>query len=101
MGFRVYWTPVAELSYFAEIDFIFLKWNSKEVSVFIILIDDFIAKLAQNPHMGRFVKEKDIYSFVVSAQTTLYYKIYSDLQRIDLLLFHNNKRNPKDLLKYI
>jgi plasmid stabilization system protein ParE len=101
MTYKVYWTSHATLTYAEEIEFIFEKWNLKEVEKFILLIDDFIRKISTFPFIGRKFIKRDIYSFVVSKQTTVFYKLRPDEQRIDLLFFHNNKRNPDYLMKVL
>lgn len=100
MVFEIYWTSLAEISYAEEIDFIFNKWNSVEVINFIELVEDFISKVKIYPYIGKIVPEKDIQCFVISNQTTVYYRVYKDLQKIDLILFHNNKQNPEVISKY-
>ena len=99
MDFEIYWTSLAELSYAEEIEFIFKKWNGAEVSEFVILVENFISQLTQYPYLGKKVSQHKVHCFVVSKQTSIYYKVYPDLQRIDLLLFHNNKRYPGNLSK--
>ena len=101
MDFTVRWTSLAELTYTEEIDFILSKWSNKQVVDFIELIDDFLEKLLENPYMGKLSNKRDMHFFVVSKQTTVIYKIYPDFYRIDLLMFHNNKRNHTDILKYL
>ena len=40
-------------------------------------------------------------SFVISKQTTIYFDVFEDIQTIELLLFWNNKDNPKELENFL
>jgi len=53
MHFKVHWTSLAKLTYAEEIEFIFLKWNYKQVDDFLKLTDDFLGKLVLNPYIGK------------------------------------------------
>lgn len=101
MSYTIIWEPNADVSYFEDIDFIFLKWNLKEVQKFQELVFNSIERLALNPTIEIFLKAQNIYSLVVSKQTTLYYKIDSDNLVVYLVLFWNNKKNPQDLMKLL
>jgi hypothetical protein len=81
--------------------FILRKWNVDEVEKFSILVYDYIDCLNKNPTIGVFISKYSVYSIVISKQTTLYYRILEDKNQIDLILFWNNKRNPKELLKLL
>lgn len=100
MNYVVKWTFLAEDSYFEEIEFIYLKWNHKEVLKFEKLVVDELNRLAQNPTIGK-LKSHNYYELVISKQTTLYYKIDNDTKSIELHLFWNNLKNPEDLKKFL
>ncbi len=91
----------AEISYYEELDFIFRKWNIIEGEKFIGLVYDFLETLSQKPTIGIYSKKYDTCSFVISKQTTLFYKVIEKELKKELLLFWNNKQNPKSLEKFI
>lgn len=97
MGYFVYWSALSKESFNDEVDFIFLKWNLEEVSKFIELVNLTIQRLAFKSEIGIFRPEKKIYSLVISIQTTLFYKVNSVQNQVELILFWNNKRNPEEL----
>ncbi len=99
MAYSVYWTSLAENSLIDETEFILLKWNDREVVKFLGLIDDVVSRLKENPFMGKPYASKPVYSFTVSKQTTLFYKVDIALRQIDILLLHNNLQNPEYLKK--
>jgi plasmid stabilization system protein ParE len=101
MSFIVEWQPTALNTYIEEIDFILLKWNVKEVQKFKDLVDVNLKRLTKNPKIGIYKKEFEIYSLVISKQTTLYYNFDSISKVIELNVFWNNSKNPADLIKLL
>jgi len=99
MEYRIKWLDVASISYYQEIDFIYLKWNDKEVEKFVLLVDENLKRLSINPYIG--VPIKSIFRIVISIQTTLFYKVIENEKRIDLLIFFNNLKNPEELNKLL
>lgn len=98
---EINFTTSANIFFEDEIEFIFRKWNLDEVEKFINLVDDFLVNLSKNPYLGKKSAKRAIRVFVISKQTTVIYKVYKDRNRVDVLYFWNNKKNPKDLKKYI
>ena len=96
---EINFTTSANISFEDEIDFIFRKWNLDEVEKFINLVDDFIINLSKNQYLGKKSNKRDNRVFVISKQTTIIYKVYEDLNKIDIIYFWNNKRNPKEMKK--
>lgn len=96
----VFWTPLADVTFEDEIDFILLKWTAKEAEKFIDLVDEFEKALSSNPYMGKISEKGKIRMFVLSKQTTVFYEVFEDKKRIDLQLFWNNSKNPKELERY-
>lgn len=91
----VVWTATAEITYEAEQDYILKKWNINEVINFVELVDSTINKLQDFPSLGKVINGDR--HFIMSKQTTLIYRIIND-NKIELLLFWNNKWNPNDLI---
>ena len=100
MIYEIEWTPTAFFSFEEEIDFIFLKWNYKEVCKFEELVEIEIRRITANPEIG-ILNSDGIYSLVLSKQTTLYYRIKKEIYLVELLYFWNNLKNPKDLKKLL
>lgn len=100
MSYQIDWTFSALKSYYEEIEFIYLKWNQKEVFKFEKLIESELERLSKNPTLGNF-KNSSNYSIRISKQTTLFYRINEKAKSIELLLFWNNLKNPEDLNKLL
>ena len=95
------WQPNSEITYYEEIDFIFLKWNFKEVQKFQDLVIENLERLSKNPENGIFNNKFKMYSLVLSKQTTLYYNFNSSSKIIDLYAFWNNSKNLDGLTKLL
>jgi plasmid stabilization system protein ParE len=101
MTYQIIWQPNSQISYYDEIDFIFLKWNHKEVQKFQDLVFENLNRLSENPLIGIYDNSNKIYSIVISKQTKLYYTIDLINKVVDLHLFWNNSKNPQDLNKLL
>jgi hypothetical protein len=101
MNHIIFWNKSAHTTYFNELDFIFLKWNEKEVFKFEELVEIEINRLKINPFIGIYNENLGIYSLVISKQTTLYYRLDKVTNNVELIVFWNNQKNPKDLMKLL
>ena len=101
MSYSLIWQPNSESTYYEEIDFIFLKWNSQEVQKFQDLVEENLERLCLNPKIGIYRNDLKMYSIVVSKQTTLYYNFNENSKIIELYFFWNNSKNPTDLTKLL
>jgi hypothetical protein len=72
-----------------------------EVQKFILLVDNHLQKIMSHPGIGKINKRKNIYCLVISEQTSLYYRINRSQKQIELVLFWNNKKDPKLLRKLL
>ena len=101
MSYSLIWQPNSESTYYEEIDFIFLKWNSQEVQKFQDLVEENLERLCLNPKIGIYRNDLKMYSIVVSMQTTLYYSFNVVSEVIELHLFWNNSKSLTDLTKLL
>ena len=99
MNYVIHWDIIAIESLVSESDFILRKWNQAEVDKFENLVELNLERLSKNPEIGKFIKELNVFSIVISKQTTLYYNFNEESKVIDLYLFWNNLKNQNDLLK--
>lgn len=93
MGYKIFWVPLAVETYMEEIDFIYLKWNQKEVDDFVLLVDENLKRLSINPFIGHI--HKNVYKIVISKQTSLFYKIIEKDKKVELVYFWNNKKDSQ------
>lgn len=93
MEYKIVWVPMAFDTYMEEIDFIYLKWNQKEVDNFVMLVDENLKRLSINPSIGQI--HKNVYKIVISKQTSPFYKIIEKDKKVELVYFWNNKKDFK------
>ena len=93
MEYKIVWVPLAVETYMEEIDFIYLKWNQKEVDDFVMLVDENLKGLSINPLIGQI--HKNVYKIVISKQTSLFYKIIEKDKKVELVYFWNNKKDSQ------
>jgi hypothetical protein len=101
MSMNITWTTYAKDSYYKELDYINTKWTLKEVENFIVLVEEFTKQLSLNSNIEKYYPKQDIYSIVLSKQTTVFYRRYPKQKTITLLLFWNNQKNPKALKRLL
>ena len=93
MEYKIVWVPLATETYLEEIDFIYLKWNQKEVDDLVMLVDENLKRLSINPLIGQI--HKNVYKLVISKQTSLFYKIIEKDKKVELVYFWNNKKDSQ------
>ena len=55
MSYNLEWTSNAVNSYFEEIEFIYLKWNEKEVLKFEKLVEKELKRLSSTPSIEKLI----------------------------------------------
>ena len=91
--YSIHWSKLAEITFSEEMDFIFEKWNQKEVDAFVMLVDKNLKRLSINPLIGQI--HKNVYKIVISKQTSLFYKIIEKDKKVELVYFWNNKKDSQ------
>ncbi len=64
--YEITWQKLAELSFVDEMDYIFFKWNQKQVYLFAELVENELRRISQIPELGKYDKLSDCYSIVIS-----------------------------------
>ena len=101
MSYKIIWQLSSEITYSDEIDYIYFKWNLKEVEKFQKLVIENLNRFSTNPLLGKYESNLKIYSYVISNQTTPYYSINHNQNIVNLLIFWNNQKNPEGLNKLL
>ncbi len=95
MRYVVKWSPEAEHTYKAVLEYLLEKWTVQELDSFINRTDEVINFIVQNPQQYIYSKSKQAYRAVLTKQVSLYYRL--NQHYIELLLFWDNRNNPANL----
>ena len=96
---EIVWTKKASDTFYCIINYLKEEWTEKEVQNFIRETNSLILKLSQHPEIGRpSQKRKNTRIYILNKHTTLTYHFGSRKNKITILLFWNQKRNPKDFI---
>jgi len=98
---KIEWSETVKLTYAEELEFIDLKWGNNEVKKFMMLSDNFLNTLSTGAFEGKLVRKGTLTMSVISKQTSVFYKVDKTNDKIILVSFWNNKRDPKKLEKLL
>ncbi len=92
---NIVWSPLAQIDYWLNIEFLETHWTEKEVFTFIDQTDHTINLIASDN--ASFVKTgyKNVYKVPIVSQVSLFYTC--DGNTLTLLRFWNNYQNPEEL----
>jgi plasmid stabilization system protein ParE len=99
--YQLNWSRLARLTFADEQDFIFRKWNQTEVDKFDVLVVDWLESIIKTPTIGIYNEHYNLFSLVISKQSTLFYRIKETEMKLELILFWNNSQNPIHLDKLL
>ena len=93
MSLSVIWTPEAESTFQAQLDYLEANWPEVTLRKFIDRVFEMIDQLEQRPEIYPVYRNSErIHRGVINPYVTLYYRIKP--QQIDLLLFWPNRQDP-------
>lgn len=88
-------------STFADIsEFLLFSWNSIILVQYIQLVEKTTNQLLLNPYLGKPFSDS-IRKIVLHKNASLYYEFDEKTQLLTILLFIDNRQNPKDYLKLL
>ena len=96
---KVNWTPTARKTYFNVLDHLGKTWTEREIQNFINEVDNLLDQIKQNPGMfEESIKKKNVRKDFVTKHNTLYYRVKPRKKELQLLLFWDNRQNPRKLV---
>jgi plasmid stabilization system protein ParE len=89
MDYRItfIWTARAKIEYFKILNYLDKNWSRKEVQNFILLTENLIERISENPGMFKKSNKKDVYKGLIMKHISLFYKYKSNKKEITLLSF--------------
>jgi plasmid stabilization system protein ParE len=99
MIFNIIWSPKAKETYYNIIYYLIENWTKKEIQNFIHRTEIVLDHVGQNYLLYPYSKKGNAYRAVINRQVSLYYRTKGS--NIELLIFWDNRLNPKKLVKNI
>jgi len=94
---KINWTPESITTFEQIIENIYTYWTQKEVIIFIEQAEKTIEQIRANPYM--FVtsnKKMQVRKGFGNRIISIFYKVYIPNNKIDILAFWNNRKNPNE-----
>lgn len=93
MALTVTWTPLAQETFEAIIDYLLEHWTEREVRNFVRESNRVIGQVAMMPVMFRRSAKKGVHEAVIAPRCILIYKVKP--KEVQLLAFFDTRRDPK------
>lgn len=81
-------------------EFLLFLWNIDTLQKFINIIDTSSKKLQKNPLLGK-PYSNNTRKIILHKNASMFYEFNEEKQKITILLFIDNRQNPKDYLKLL
>lgn len=95
---KISWTPTARRTYLNVLDHLEKTLTEKEIQNFINEVDDLLDQIKQNPGMfEESKKKKNVRKGYITKHNALYYRVMPRKKELQLLLFWDNRQDPKKL----
>jgi plasmid stabilization system protein ParE len=93
MAKAIKWTPEAEETFDAIIEYLKHKWTERQIAHFVGSTNKVLELISDNPRMYRKTNRKNFHEALVTPHNLLIYKVYPT--RIDLLMFWDTRQSPR------
>ena len=92
MAKKIIWTPEAEKTYDAIIDYLQEHWGEKEIVNFIKRTNSVVMHIKKHPMLYRSSGKEDVREALITKHNLLLYRVAGNI--IYLLLFWDTRKNP-------
>ena len=96
----IVWSYQSSLTYFEILDYLYFFWNEEIEYNFKEIVEKTTNQLLLNPYLGKPFSDS-IRKIVLHKNASLYYEFDEKTQLLTILLFIDNRQNPKDYLKLL
>lgn len=95
---KISWTPTARKTYFKVLEYLDEAWTQREIQNFVERTEKVLKLIAKDSEMFEASRmKKNIRKGLITKHNTLYYRIRSRKQEIELITFWDNRQNPEKL----
>jgi plasmid stabilization system protein ParE len=97
---KVFLSPLAEKKIEDLLNYLEAEWSPKSRNNFLLKVKQSVKQIAEQPKSCIESKEfKGLFKYVVSKQTSFYYRILKD--EIEIITLIDNRQDPKEIEKEI
>ena len=101
MNYSIIWSPSAYATFEERIYYLQTNWTEKEIANFTTRVKEYLEVLKGEPLIGkRTGKRKNVHTGLIIKEVSLLYRIKPIKKEIELLVFFDNRQNPKKIRKY-
>lgn len=95
---KIIWTYTAKGTFAQILEYLLENWTTKELDKFTKEVRNIIGQIEANPYMFESSsKNNSVRKGLVNNLVSLFYRVQPQKKEIELLLFWNNRQNPKKL----
>ncbi|MBS1584931.1 MAG: type II toxin-antitoxin system RelE/ParE family toxin [Bacteroidetes bacterium] len=96
MSYTVYWTPQAEQTFIANLEYLEKSWTNAVINDFLDRVEEVLQTLRESPYIYSLHREQDgVRKCVVNERIVLFFIINEET--ITLLSFWNTYQDPQNL----
>ena len=101
MSFSITWMPEAFKTFDDRIQYLEIHWTEKEIANFRARVKEYLETLKEKPYIGKKAgRVKGVHIGLIMKQVSLIYRIKVLEKEIELLLFVDNRQDPRKIRKY-
>ena len=101
MSFSITWMPEAFKTFDDRIQYLEIHWTEKEITNFQKRVKEYLEVLKEKPYIGKKAgRVKNVHVGLIMKQVSLIYRVKILNKEIELLLFVDNRQDPKKIRKY-
>jgi plasmid stabilization system protein ParE len=97
MALKIRWSPEADTTFSAIINYLKSEWSEKEIRNFVRKTLKLLGQITENPKMFKASGVEEIRKAVIGRHNSLFYLIDEKEGNIILLSFWDNRQNPANL----
>jgi plasmid stabilization system protein ParE len=101
MSYSIIWSPRSYKTFENRVDYLRKNWTEREITNFKNRVKEYLELLKEDPLIGkRTGKRKDLHTGLIIKEVSLIYRVKAIKKEIELVIFLDNRQNPKKIRKY-
>jgi len=96
---EIIWTKLALVTYKEVLENLELRWSIKEIKSFVNLTNEMLTSISREDIVHRYVNQNlGIRRGIVHENVSIFYRINTIKNRVEIISFFNNRMDPKRLM---